>query len=783
MPTERQRINNANKAINKEIYGTEDGNVKRDDNSLENKLKKIKNTNFDVPENGEMLDIVTKIISDYDYSRSKSIHAKDDSRKEVLNSFNELFNDEDINKDIDRISRYLDYRIIDKYIAEVADAIDVLRDSIMSSDDLTKRSTLYYYKGNLNDDLRKDFEINMEKLFDKYNFHSFVSEKIRSTLLLGDGFNIVGSMSKEFSKILNENHFPEITDDGKVLTEETAFTNNDKYDNLIRESFNSRIDHSIIQSSKISSEEYQKMELKYIEKTKEEVVNAINKNVTFVKEPEKVLLDKMQYGSDSLNKLSEKTRKKLLDINGTHFKDVEPEDMIKLEVDHVCIGYLYINRLNDKAGSFNVGNTNPSGSMLTALTTVTNPDSGSAASYSQSFNIGSSNKFSIDRNFTKNGNTALEYDTLVDMIIDGISNKIDNKFIEKNEHVSDLILALVKADYILNKEIQITFLEPEMVHHVKIDSLKTYGKSVLDSSLFYAKLYLASLITSMMVKINQGRDRRIFYVDTDMDADIEGNIEQLIRDIKSKEVPSDLFSGGTSINTVLNSVGSLDNYYVPTVNGERAFDFDIYSGMESNMDDELLDKLLKSTIIGIGVPYNYIEATQDIDFARSLSMQNQGFVKKVVNYQNKFGTYFTEMIQKMYEYEYGKTEHDKKRDAIIAEKREKGEEDYSEDDHTDYVDPEQIFIRFPEPLLLSVTTSNEQIEAITPTIEFIASNFLPSEDLEGEKGRIFKKELAENVFLRNHDWNLYKETFDKAMINFNKDKLKLKDNEEEEETY
>src|SRR5699024_10321527 len=112
------------------------------------------------------------------------------------------------------------------------------------------------------------------------------------------------------------------------------------------------------------------------------------------------------------------------------------------------------------------------------------------------------------------------------------------------------------------------FLEPEKVHHIKLNSTETYGTSVIEPSLFYAKMYLAALITNMMVKISQGRDKRVFYVDVDMDADIEGNVQQLIRDVRSNELPSDLFGDGKSVSTVMSAVGSLDNFYIPTINGK-----------------------------------------------------------------------------------------------------------------------------------------------------------------------------------------------------------------------
>ena len=186
--------------------------------------------------------------------------------------------------------------------------------------------------------------------------------------------------------------------------------------------------------------------------------------------------------------------------------------------------------------------------------------------------------------------------------------------------------------------------------------------------------------------------------------------------------------------------------------------------MEVDIDDQLMENLLRSTIAGIGVPFTYIDATNDVEFARSLSMQNQGFVKKIVNYQEQFGTYFTNIIRDMYEYEFGKTEHDKARDSRIANAK-KGKKDEALDDIID-LDVTNIFIQFPEPVLLAVTTSNEQIEATSSTIEYISGLYM--EDPDSDEGRVFKKRLAKDVFLKNLDWDLYDTAFEEAQKDLQK---------------
>ena len=226
-------------------------------------------------------------------------------------------------------------------------------------------------------------------------------------------------------------------------------------------------------------------------------------------------------------------------------------------------------------------------------------------------------------------------------------------------------------------------------------------------------------------------------------------------------------------------MGSLENYYIPTIDGNRPFDIDVISGMQVDINDELMEKLLKSAIIGTGVPYNYIDATNEIDFARSLSMQNQGFVKKVVNYQQVFSRFFTKIIRKMYKYEFGiddidETKNNKLKEIKIKNKKrgKKSKKDDDADSHSSMIDIEKIEIVFPEPVLLNVTTNNEQIEATNTTIEYITEMYVDANDENADDiKRRFKKELARSVYMKNLDWEAIDKAYDKMQEDSIEEKL------------
>ena len=791
MPTPRKSIKTANQSLEKDIFGLENGDIKQDvrSNQVNNKINSIKTNITRGNSSEQVLSVMTDVINGNRRSNKRLSSAENLSRMEKSRELiNEVFRTQtDVTEDTERTSRYTDYRLIDKYIPEITDSLDVLKDSIMSPDDISKKSVLYSYIGELSTADRELFESNMRKLFEKYDFETFISDKIRSTLLLGDGFTIVDKLSSTFTRYLNEGDGgdEELKDDGNVLSESADIFASPKFRDRIKAYYEKAksLNEASFVTKGSDGKKYQVTSDMYVKNTEEEILKMINKNVKYIEDPMKALSDFTKYtGSTVSDKYTDKITKEL-NINGVYFKDLNPDDVIKLEIDHICIGYIVINRTRgaaDTIGGFGGSGINSNYSMLGAITSALNPDMGNANNNLQ-FNQASmsTDAFTGNQNVLKDGNTALAYNTIVDMLVKGISEKIDNKYIEKNEAFRDLLFGLVRMDYIIRKEIDITFLEASQLDHVKIDSTMTYGVSRIASSMFPAKLYLALLLTNLMLKINQGRDRRVFYVDTDLDDDFEGNIEQIIKDVKSSEIPTSSFGSTTSVSTVLNTVGSLENYYIPTIDGNRPFDIDVISGMQVDINDELMEKLLKSAIIGTGVPYNYIDATNEIDFARSLSMQNQGFVKKVVNYQQVFSRFFTKIIRKMYKYEFGiddidETKNNKLKEIKIKNKKrgKKSKKDDDADSHSSMIDIEKIEIVFPEPVLLNVTTNNEQIEATNTTIEYITEMYVDANDENADDiKRRFKKELARSVYMKNLDWEAIDKAYDKMQEDSIEEKL------------
>src|SRR5699024_8704291 len=265
----------------------------------------------------------------------------------------------------------------------------------------------------------------------------------------------------------------------------------------------------------------------------------------------------------------------------------------------------------------------------------------------------------------------------------------------------------------------------------------TYGKSRLANSLFFAKLYLSTLMTNVMVKINQSRDRRVFYVETGLDNDYEGAIQEVIRNVRQQDIPSSIFGDEESLSSVFKQMGSHENYYIPrTSGGTTPLDIDTIAGMQVDINDEFLEWLKKSVMAGTGVPFTYIDDSQETDYARSLSMQNNSFVRRVVAYQQSYGRFFSKILQRIYEINYSYEDDSKDKDTVSEIN----------------INSKLINVVFPPPTFLNLQNNNERLNSIRESLEFYSALAVPSDD--EDKARKFRLKFAQKKFGLNTDSEL-----------------------------
>lgn len=172
--------------------------------------------------------------------------------------------------------------------------------------------------------------------------------------------------------------------------------------------------------------------------------------------------------------------------------------------------------------------------------------------------------------------------------------------------------------------------------------------------------------------------------------------------------------------------------------------------------------LLKSIIKGTGFPPNYVDSYSEVDFARTVVMQNALLVRTVISDQNQFKEILTDIVRKLYRNEFGN----------IYEDKNELEETIS-----------KIRVEFSIPVSLNITNINEQINNASQSVDFIVNAYF-SDETSGGMGEdpsevdltpLIKTEFKKNVIrdlLPALNWGKYDKMYSEAKLKVTEDTLK-----------
>lgn len=634
-----------------------------------------------------------------------------------------------------RLINFQNYKTIYEHISECAQALDVYKDNIMSPDDFTKMIFDVKYESDVNENAKEIIEDRLKDIIAKYDIERKADEIISDTLMYGENYVAVLSLENELSGMLDGDGF---TNPGSFLNESMDAPVNVK---ILNESvqLNEETDQAFRELFADSLNEDQTITEDQI---REYVANTVNNNIEIgsVKEflMERAEADYDAHKNDPLKdipgalsrglKKSKKKDNKPLFINGSAVRILDPNRTVELKVDNVCYGYYYVeDQFNQIAQSSYVG-----------------PSSGREARMGTSVNIGLNNNMPQTTQFTPATSAASILNVgesklrlITNVFINQIATKIDKNFIRKNKQFKEFIYELVKQNYIINRGIKMTYFSPDEV--IKFEAPSVYRKIT-----FAAKLYLSVMTNDILVKLGRAHDKRVFYVNVGLDANYEQAINKVIDDIKRREYKMDNVN---DFNSILNlNPGRWDDYFIPTMNGDRPLEIETLAGMDTDLNSDFLQYLKNSMMTGIGVPVNLIDNMNDISFARTLSAQNANFVRSVIRYQKLLTRPFCKLIQNLYKNEF--RYNNDKEDASLA-----------------MIDLEAIKVHFPSPASLNMTNINEQLQSADQNADFISTQIIPPQsDGSTEDRRLkLKAEIVKDL-LPGIDWKKYEKIADNLKL-------------------
>lgn len=633
------------------------------------------------------------------------------------------------NNEQNRFQRYRSIDAVCTMIPQLSRILKLYRDMIISPNDF-KNTDFNFIIKNLDAEDEEGIELKqdaLKRLDEQYRISEELSVKIVGDLVkYGDAFAIVLDFEKEITDLLKQ----------QTAFESANMNMRDNSDMTLAKEDAEFLNETV---KKMINEEYSKFKsLKGEKAGRIPVANDLTPD-QWVQQIDDFM--KMEYSENLLNILGNDEVEIIRDIhddNNLHYIDgegysiaseaagrtnkynltgsivrhLEPSKVIKVEVGGTVIGYYYLDVIFADS---------------TADSLSYDPDSCPACDLTYTNNRMYS--FVSHMNTKGAASTNSRAQMLADIFTRRMAQKLNKRFIAKNSQFREFIYTILKTNQKIQKTTMM-FIPASKIIHFK-NGTRTYGEGVIDSVLYFAKLYVLSLLSALMQQIILGKDKQIYYIDTGLDEDSEGAVQAFIADLKSREITIDDFSDVTSI---FNRVTKSNAMFIPTVDGKKAVEFDTFSGQEAQFNNDFLTEMLKNIISGTGFPTGWLDSGMaDIEFATQLVQQNGNVLKNIMSYQKISNRGFTEMFRKLY----------------TNEKLNLGTIEFE--------------AQYPPPTTLDSKQIEEAMQRAQGIADFIIQTVMgdtPSQEDEAAKP-MFKREIVKK-YMSNIDWKEMEDLLRKA---------------------
>lgn len=235
----------------------------------------------------------------------------------------------------------------------------------------------------------------------------------------------------------------------------------------------------------------------------------------------------------------------------------------------------------------------------------------------------------------------------VDKLAMKVVKSFDKKFLQDNIKFKDMIVDSINYFNLNNRKIRYQFIPKEYVTEFKINEDEHgYGRSIIEPSLYYGKLYLMLLLFKMISIVNNSNDTQINYVKTSgINKNTSNKVQEIARKMQQKQLNIlDMFS----YTSMVNKVGQGSKVYMPVGAGEaRGIETEILAGQDIQLDTPLLEMLKTGYISATGVPSVIMNYINEADYAKTLELANTRYQGRIVSDQLDFNPCITEWYKKL----------------------------------------------------------------------------------------------------------------------------------------
>ena len=192
-----------------------------------------------------------------------------------------------------------------------------------------------------------------------------------------------------------------------------------------------------------------------------------------------------------------------------------------------------------------------------------------------------------------------------------------------------------------------------------------------------------------------------------------------------------------SMNNILNIVGKYNDFIIPMgQSGDPPIQFEVMQGQNIETPTDIMEKMEEAAINTI-IPFEFVNATYQTDFATRFSMTNTRFLKSIYTRQRKTEKFFSKIYTKVYNYEFNENNT-------------------------------KIEILLPPPTYLTTNNNSQLIDNITQMADKIIELEMANESDEIKAE--FKKLYVRQALSTYIDFTLVEKTKEQAKVNVEIDK-------------
>lgn len=240
---------------------------------------------------------------------------------------------------------------------------------------------------------------------------------------------------------------------------------------------------------------------------------------------------------------------------------------------------------------------------------------------------------------------------MVDQLANLIIRSFDKKMLEKNIKLKNEIAEIVMAHKFAEGRLSFIYIpEDEVIRFVINEDENGRGHSVLEPSLFPARMYLMLNMYNMLYTLNNNTTRVHYLKSSGLDTDYASQVQRTMRKFQSRRITiDDIYS----YSGVLNKVGGMGEMVLPAGrNDYKALETDTIEAAQNPFNLEFLEQQRRQAISGTGVPsLLIINAIDEVDFAKTLELANARFQSTALSYKIDMNRGLTKLYQRILKYE------------------------------------------------------------------------------------------------------------------------------------